>query len=70
MNVFTTFAMNIGILVWVFTNSIDNLLRLLKGESNTIPAIELSLAECIIDVAAPIDLPHNPINDTLSVERR
>jgi hypothetical protein len=40
-------------------------LRLANPESSTNPAIEGSLSACIIAVIAPIDLPHNPIVDTL-----
>ena len=70
MNLFANYAMKTGILEWVFTSSIESLLRLLKGESRTMPAIELSLAACMIEVTAPMDLPQRPIKETLSVDLR
>jgi hypothetical protein len=44
--------------------------RLLKGESNTNPAIEGSLSEYMSAVTAPILRPQRPIVDTLFEFRR
>lgn len=38
-----------------------------KGESTTMPAMVWSSAAYMIEVAAPILLPHNPIRDTVPV---
>ena len=67
MNFYIRDAKKTGIFVWVFTSSIDNLFKLLNGESSTIPAMVVSLEVCRIEVTAPIDLPHSPIRETLSV---
>lgn len=57
-----------GIFVCCLTISIESLLRFEKGESKTIPAMELSLDTYNIEVTAPIDLPQRPIKLTVFVD--
>ena len=65
-NLLIIFKINAGTLVYFIDNSKIKVERLLKGESATMPAIELSLATYKIAVTAPIERPHKPINDTFS----
>ena len=64
INFWAIFAMNWGILVWVFASSKLSIFKLLKGESRAMPAIDGSLLAWKIEVTAPIDLPQRPIRDT------
>ena len=51
----------LGIFEYYLANSSATFLRLVKGLSKIMPAIDGSLSACNKDVIAPILLPHNPV---------
>jgi len=65
INFIAAVRMKLGILVCLLANSLAKVFKLVNAESRTIPAILWSLSACNKAVAAPIDLPHKAIVETV-----